>query len=329
MLCGASLAIALVGCGGGDDGSSVEATIEVDRTPAGIAAGEGAVWVSAVNGDTLARIDPSTNEVVAEIPVGDSPEGVTTGGGFVWVANQGAGTLSKIDPVSNEVLSTVTLGEAPAQDPLQEALGLPDRSFLEGFDELAFGDGAVWASGTDGLARVDPQSLEVTWWSPEELRLGEVVGSPSEPNDVAAGAGLVWLSVAVPNDFFSFDPATGESERQFGGGDGIAFGEDAVWSLDDLDGELIRSELLGSTIGESEEVGVGDDPDDVAVGEEAVWVPLSEGTLAKIDPDSLDVEQKIGLPEDEGDDLTLRVAAGEGAVWVASRTEDRVIRIRP
>lgn len=326
----AAVAFGLVGCGGGGDGSSVEATIEVDRTPAGIAAGEGAVWVTAVNGDTLARIDPATNEVRAEIPVGDSPEGVTTGDGFVWVVNQGDGTLSKIDPASNEVVDTVRLGEAPGQGPLEEALGLPDRSFLEGFDELAFGEGAVWAVGTDGLARVDPESLEVTTWSPEQLDLGQVVGSPSDPDDVAAGGGRVWLSVAVPNDLFAFDPATGQSERQVGGGDGVAFGEDAVWTLYDIDGELIRSEPLGDITEESEEIEVGEDPDDVAVGEGAVWVPLSDGRLAKVDPSSLDVEEKVSLPEGEyDDDLSLRVAAGEGAVWVASRTEDRVVRISP
>jgi streptogramin lyase len=37
------------------------------------------------------------------IPVGDSPAGVATGEGSVWVADSGAGTLVRVDPNDKEV----------------------------------------------------------------------------------------------------------------------------------------------------------------------------------------------------------------------------------
>lgn len=324
------LAVAGAGCSGGGYGGSVGAIIEVDRTPAGIAAGEGAIWVSQANGDSLLRIDPSSNEVVAEIPVGDGPEGVTVGGGSVWVVNQGEGTLSRIDPGSDTVVDTVRLAEPPSQSEIEEALGVPDRSFLEGFDAVSFGERAVWAAGSDGLARIDPGSLEVATWTAEDLQLGQVAGGVAEPGDAAAGGGRVWLSVPVPTAVFGFDPATGRSERRTGGGKAVAVGEDAVWSVDTIGGSVIRSELGGESW-DYDEIEVGEDPDDIVVGEGAVWVSLSDGTLARIDPASGDVEGRIDLlPDGEGqDDLALQVTEGEGAVWVADRTGDRVFRVDP
>ena len=326
----AGVAAATAGCSGAGGGGSVGAIIEVDRTPAGIAVGEGAVWVSQVNGDSLARIDPSSNEVVAVIPVGDGPEGVTVGGGFVWVVNQGDGTLSRIDPASDTVTDTVRLAEAPRQGEIEEALGFPDRSFLEGFDSLSFGEGAVWAAGSEGLARIYPDGLGVTTWGPEELQLGQVAGGDAEPGDVAAGGGRVWLSVPVPTAVFGFDPASGTSERYEGGGKAVAVGDEAVWSVDATDDTLVRSEL-GRESWEYEEADVGEDPDDVAVAQGAVWVSLSESAVVRIDPASEDVEGRVSLlPDDETEsDLTLQVAGGEGAVWVADRTGDRVFRVDP
>jgi len=324
LLAIAAAPIVLGGCGGSDDGPSVGATIEVDRTPAGVAVGEGSVWVTTVNGDSVSRIDPTSNEVVAEIPVGDGPEGVVADGGFVWVVNQRDGTLSKIDPGANRVVDTVRLDQPPRQGVIEEALGFPDRSFLEGFDAVSFGGGVVWAAGSQGLARTDPSSLDVTRWSPEALRLGQVVGSPAEPKDVAAGGGGEWLSVPVPTALFGFDPATGASKRYQGGGD-------AVWSLDATDGQLVRSALGEGELEAYDEIDVGEEPDDVAVGEGAVWVPLSDGTLIEVDPASGDIASRPRLLEDGGveDGLSLRVAVGEGAVWVASRTGDRVFRVDP
>ena len=58
LLAIAALAIAGAGCSGDGGGGSVGAIIEVDRTPAGIAAGEGVIWVCLFNGDSVSRIYP-------------------------------------------------------------------------------------------------------------------------------------------------------------------------------------------------------------------------------------------------------------------------------
>jgi Tol biopolymer transport system component len=84
----------------------IAATVKVnnvpDAVPNGVAAGEGAVWVSvqgSEGNDYVARIDPASNEVVARIPVNSSPWDIAAGAGSVWVTGYGentTGTLQRL-----------------------------------------------------------------------------------------------------------------------------------------------------------------------------------------------------------------------------------------
>ena len=63
----------------------IVATIPVGRGPNSIAAGNDAVWVTSAIDDALWRIDPRTNRVVARIPLAGVPRAVAVGAGGVWV----------------------------------------------------------------------------------------------------------------------------------------------------------------------------------------------------------------------------------------------------
>ena len=73
--------------------------------PTGIAAGLGGIWVVEHRGDSLVRIDPKTNEIVAD-PLGDrgpnelcgmGVEDVIVSDGSVWTSNNEARSVSRID----------------------------------------------------------------------------------------------------------------------------------------------------------------------------------------------------------------------------------------
>jgi YVTN family beta-propeller protein len=68
------------------ESNAVIATITVGRDPFGVAAGDGAVWVTNRTAFTVSRIDPRTNEVVKTIRIGNRPRAVAVGGGAVWVS---------------------------------------------------------------------------------------------------------------------------------------------------------------------------------------------------------------------------------------------------
>jgi streptogramin lyase len=66
-------------------GAVIAATIPLAGQPAGIAVGDGAVWVADATGAVL-RIDPKRNEVVERIPITGVPHGLAFGLGRLWIA---------------------------------------------------------------------------------------------------------------------------------------------------------------------------------------------------------------------------------------------------
>jgi YVTN family beta-propeller protein len=106
--------------------------IAVGDAPTAIAVGAGSVWVVESLADTLVRIDPGTRSVTATIPVGRSPAGVAFGGGSVWVANSGDGTVTRIDPHTGKAQARIAVGGSP--------------------QALTVADGRVWVA-------VDAQSI--------------------------------------------------------------------------------------------------------------------------------------------------------------------------
>lgn len=126
----------------------------------------GSIWVSSNKGGTLVRVDPATNKVVGETPVGPMPRFLTVGAGSIWVLNQGDGTIARVDEKTGERTALI-------------AAGIP------GFGgEIAFGEGAVWATVFDfPITKVDPATNAVTaQWHGD--------GGDS----IRAGLGSVWLS---------------------------------------------------------------------------------------------------------------------------------------
>ena len=95
--------------------------------------------------DSVAVIDPSTNQVIKEIPVGRSPIrlAMTPDGRKAYVSNGGDFTLSVIDTTNQVVTSTITVGRSP-----QELAVTPDggRLFVV---HKASGDISVVDTSTD------------------------------------------------------------------------------------------------------------------------------------------------------------------------------------
>lgn len=79
-----------------------------------MASDENAVWVSNARDDSISRINPVTNQVVATVPVGGGPMGLVSAGGALWVANFGDSTILRIDPQTNQIKGRpIPIGESP------------------------------------------------------------------------------------------------------------------------------------------------------------------------------------------------------------------------
>jgi virginiamycin B lyase len=127
---------------------------------------EGLIWVSSNTGGTLVRVSPTSNSVVSETPVGPAPRFLTVGAGSVWVLNQGDGTIARVD------------GETGKRTALIPA-GIPGLG-----GEIAFGEGAVWATVFDfPITRIDATTNAIT---------GQWHGAGGD--SIRVGHGAVWLT---------------------------------------------------------------------------------------------------------------------------------------
>jgi virginiamycin B lyase len=146
--------------------NKVEAQIRIPAGSFNPVYAHGSIWVSSNGGGTLVRVDPATNTVVSQTPVGPMPRFLTVGDGSVWVLNQGDGTIARVDAATGKRTALI-------------AAGIP------GFGgEIAFGDGAVWATVMKfPITRVDARTNAVTaQWHGE--------GGDS----IRYGHGSIWLS---------------------------------------------------------------------------------------------------------------------------------------
>ena len=90
-----------------------------------VAYGDGAAWV--VTYDSVERIDAATNTVTT-VPLPPPIAQLTVGGGFAWASNEAKGTVYKIDQ-SGQIVATYEAGDGARQ--------------------MSFADGTVWVVNQD------------------------------------------------------------------------------------------------------------------------------------------------------------------------------------
>jgi DNA-binding SARP family transcriptional activator/streptogramin lyase len=294
-----------------------------------------------VSPNSLAAIDPRTNEIVGQFSVGDGPTRIAVGRGKVWVMNR-AQTISVVDVKDRTVVKTFAVGATPA--------------------DIAFGAGNVWVgdSVTSSVLRIDPYSGvvaqtipapplappkfrpgprpdagaiafdgETVWFasgnttlSRIDARSGRIVarlryrGRPRyHATEIAVGEGAVWV-LAAARDLTRIDPRTNETvaASTVTARGPIAAGLGSVWLVDTPSGTVWQVDP-GPTFTSNlpiKSIRVGQNPVDVAVGGGAVWVASADGTVAKIDPTTARVVRTIRVGRSLGG-----IAVGEGAIWVA------------
>ena len=277
-----------------------EAVFPVPGKPDWIAVDED-VWISNAPKDTVARLDPRANTVVATIAVGKRPcSGLVAAFGSLWVPNCGDQDVTRLDLKTSAVTATIRAGIGNSEGSIVAGAGsiwmtTDAKGTLARFDPatnavvaeiyvargsygLAFGEDAVWVTSTDNntVTRVDPQTNLVV----ETIPVGKA------PRFIAAGAG-------------------------------------AVWSLNQGDGSVSRIDPKTNKVVATIEVGVPGPGGDIAVGEGSVWVTSFEFPLSRIDPATNAVVQQFA---GKGGDA---VRVGLGSVWLSNLEAGNVWRLDP
>jgi len=152
------------------------------RSVGDTAIGPDAVWASGeIDGGTVWRIDPATNQVVTAIPVpATQPVGLIIAFGSVWVGSRTKGVIYRIDPATNTITETIAVNNA--------------------IGGIGAGPEAIWASGFgDGTVyRIDPATNSVS------ASLFTTFGNLGPP---LVAFGSIWVGALDQNVVLRIDPA--------------------------------------------------------------------------------------------------------------------------
>jgi virginiamycin B lyase len=261
-----------------------------------------AVWVASGPKNTIHKLDPKTNKVVAIVEVGKRPcSGLAAGFGSLWVPNCMDKTLSRVDLKTNQV--SVAIPVAPADS--------------EG--GLAAGSDSIWML-TDPkgiLSRIDPETNRV---------VAEIQVPSGSAVCVIAEDGAVWVTSTEHSTVVRVDPKTNLISDRVAVGPQPRFtaaGGGAIWTLNQGDGTISRIDTRTKKLVTNIDAGVPGSGGEIAYGEGFVWVSVFELPLTQIDPDTNKViKQWAGSGGDA-------VRVGHGSVWLSNLRQQNVWRIDP
>jgi len=188
---------------------AISARIKVGASPyRGVAIGGDAIYIPNTGDDTISKIDPSTNTVIATFPAalnGDSEGAIGVSRDALWVTDP-AGKLTKLDAASGAVLATVDI---------------PGDSH-----GVIVADGSAWITSVsnNAVVQVDLASATVT----------ATISVDAGPRFSTAGEGSVWVLSQGTGTVTRIDSATGAKLATIdihatGSGGDIAYGEGAIW----------------------------------------------------------------------------------------------------
>jgi YVTN family beta-propeller protein len=319
--------------------------IKVGNAPNSVEVGFGSIWVANTYDDSVYRLDPVTNQIIANISTNRIPSSIAVSNDAVWVANENGNPLIKIDPKTNTTVDVISLG-----------VGYPEN--------IAAGEGAVWVTGGDlrfyyngSVSATGGLGYQLSSVQRIDPKTGEIVATIPLNGfswGIAAGEGGVWVTAWEPSDqpfslgnavLYRIDPETNKVNRtiQFGAVVGnattqfeerdyrvgnVAVGEGAVW-VSNYDAELhqgndtvMRVDPNSNSIVAT--VAVGIKPYTMSTGAGYLWVVDQDNdTMVKVNPKTNTV---VGLPRIVGGGPS-DVSVGENAVWVSNIRDGTVSRI--
>ncbi len=279
------------------------AEIRVGEGPGYATVADGSVWVGNHRGNSISRVDPSTNSVVATIQVPGEPTGMTAGFGSIWTFVPGGRSVKRIDIETGAVSATIPV---PA----------PGGS-ITGFTE---GVGSMWLAPEGGrLFRIDPADNTAT----------DVMGLGTDcPGSLTFGDGSLWhVPQCGAPVVLRIDPQAGDVTATIAvpsGTQAVWFGLDRVWAVSGR-GDL--TEIDPRTDKAARSARIGFSAEQVRTGLGSVWVRVDAQMLASVDPQDLTVEHVYELPPAQIPGGGIAIS--DDSVWAVNFGAATVSRIQP
>ena len=162
-------------------------------------------------------------------------------------------------------------------------------------------------------------------------RFAGTVTVGTDPSDVTAGGGSIWVLNESDSTFSRIDPATAKAltapRSVSGTPTGVAFGAGSVWittgfgSTSGEQGSVLRYDPSGGP--RTKVIPVGNGVASISFGDGAIWETNTiTNTVSKIDPDANAVVWTVHVGN-----KPQAVVAGGGSAWVANTLDNSVWRL--
>ena len=260
------------------------------------------VWVGNDDSDTVSVFDSSTRQVTKLVPTG-FPSELAVGEGAAWVVNGRTGLLTKIDPAYGVVHQVRITPPNLAYD--------GSRGYLDPLS-VAAGLGSVWvADGSRRLIRINPATAKPV----SGIDLG------SRLDGVAVGLGAVWAISGATASVIRLDrrgrktawiPIVSRPGFQSPFPLAVAIGEGYVWVLNGNTATVTKIDPKQRNVSATITIGIQHGPLRLTTGAGAAWVADEDGTLARIDPTTNQLEI---IPVAHG---LKDVAVAGNSIWVTT-----------
>lgn len=281
-------------------------------TPGSVATAFGSVWVGNGPAQTVTRLDPRTDAVIARIPTPDPASVVGVGAGAIWVTSFPGNSLTRIDPRRDRVTRTISL--AP------RGTGPLGVTVFRGFVWVANHNGEP----TTSVSKIDPATMRVV----DVIPVGGV--SDAGPVWILSSAGSIWTNVnGNANVVVRIDPRTDRILATISAPSAcaqLAANDTGVWgacgddpSLPGLSRIDPRTNRVTATFDE------GGWADAVALDRGSLWFgTTATHKLGRIDTRTNKVVCLLNLPGP-----AFGMAAGAGAIWTTDRDDGLLFKVLP
>ena len=281
-----------------------EVTVSLHGSPWALAAAGGSIWTAGYIEGVLFQVEPTTGEVIAEISTGKRVCGdIAAAFGYVWFTTCAFNAwLGRVDLATHHI----------------------DRLNGYGGDQIGFGGGRVWTNNDGRLEGLNPHTLAT-----------EVAFPVTRGGLLLYAFDSIWISDYDGRVVARIDPTTGATLAEItwteGGGASVvhmAAGEDAVWVADEENLAVYRIEAATNVARRTIELqfidgtGFGDHP--ITALDEEIWVRESETSIARIDPVTATVAERVSTGSFGGGSMVVT----ETAIWYGNLKGESIVGIR-
>jgi virginiamycin B lyase len=259
-----------------------------------------AVWVAGTKPDSVHRLDPKKNQVIASVPIpAEACSGLEFAFGSIWVpVCTSPPSMLRIDAKTNQLRATLNVGP-----------GGPEGGIAASSD-------SIWlVTDKSGiLSRIDPATNSVR----------QTVKIPAGSFNPVYSESTIWVSGFDSNALIPFDAASGIVRESIAVGPKPRFlvaDVGSIWTLNQGDGTISRVDAKTRKLVATVSAGLPGEGGDICYGGGFLWATLFGLPLTRVDPATNKVVRQWKGPG--GDSMRF----GHGAIWLTDYRKGLLNRI--